>query len=206
MIKRVFDIVFSLTFLAIFSPIMLLIAIVICIQMGTPIFFRQKRAGKDGAVFEMIKFRTMTNNINVNGEVVSDTERTGRLGRFLRKSSLDELPELWNILKGNMSVVGPRPLLIEYLPYYSDFELRRHEVRPGLTGLAQISGRNSLGWDERLTLDVQYVKKNNFLFDLKIIAITILKVVKGSDIQVITGGACRLDDVREKGGGKRNNG
>jgi undecaprenyl phosphate N,N'-diacetylbacillosamine 1-phosphate transferase len=139
----------------------------------------------------------MGSEYDAQGKKIPDENRTGKLGRFLRSTSLDELPELWNILLGDMSIVGPRPLLVEYLPYYTKKEARRHEVRPGLTGLAQVSGRNALGWEQRLALDVEYVKEYNFILDSRIIIYTLIKVIRKSDVEVITGGKCRLDDWRK---------
>lgn len=196
--KRIFDVAASALALIILSPVILVLMLVVRLKMGRPIFFRQMRAGKHGRMFEMIKFRTMASQYDSEGNSLSEEERTGKLGRFLRASSLDELPELWNILIGNMSVVGPRPLLIEYLPYYTETEARRHDVRPGLTGLAQVSGRNSLSWEDRLALDVQYVENQSLWLDMKIIIKTAFKVVSKSDVQVITGGTNRLDDARRK--------
>lgn len=197
-IKRCFDLIAAGLALIVLSPVIALISLIIYIRMGRPIFFRQARAGLNEKEFFMIKFRSMGNPFDDNGNPIPDNKRTGKLGHFLRASSLDELPELWNIVRGDMSLVGPRPLLIEYLPYYTKQELKRHAVRPGLTGLAQVSGRNNLDWDERLKLDIQYVEKQSFLMDLKIIALTAKKVFARSDVQVITGGTNRLDKTREK--------
>lgn len=197
-IKRCFDLTAAGLALIVLSPVIALVSLTIYIKMGRPIFFRQARAGLNEKEFFMIKFRSMGNPFDDDGNPIPDNKRTGKLGRFLRASSLDELPELWNIVRGDMSLVGPRPLLIEYLPYYTKHELKRHAVRPGLTGLAQVSGRNNLDWDERLKLDIQYVEKQSFLMDLKIIALTAKKVFARSDVQVITGGTNRLDKTREK--------
>jgi undecaprenyl phosphate N,N'-diacetylbacillosamine 1-phosphate transferase len=161
------------------------------------VLFRQERAGLNGRPFVLYKFRTMGNEYDERGNRISDEDRTGRLGCFLRSTSLDELPELWNILLGDMSVVGPRPLFADYLPYYTKEEDRRHEVRPGLTGLAQVSGRNSLNWEDRLKLDVEYVNSLTIFKDLGIISQTAKKVILRRDVNAITGGHRRLDQVRK---------
>ena len=150
--------------------------------MGSPVLFRQTRPGRDGKPFEMIKFRTMRDAIDTDGRPLPDAERLTKLGRFLRSSSLDELPELWNVLKGEMSLVGPRPLLMEYLPLYSPKQARRHEVRPGVTGWAQVNGRNAISWDEKFALDVWYVDNRSLWLDMKIIWLTIRKVIKREGI------------------------
>jgi len=174
--KRLFDIVFSLTVLLLTAPVMLVMCVMIARRMGRPVFFRQKRPGLNGAIFEMIKFRTMTDERGADGELLPDAERLTPLGRFLRSSSLDEFPEFLNVLRGEMSVVGPRPLLPRYLPRYSPEQARRHEVKPGVTGLAQVSGRNALTWDEKFRLDVRYVDTRSLLLDLKIVVLTVKKV------------------------------
>lgn len=197
-IKRFLDILFSLFLLVILSPVFIVLFILIRIKIGSPIFFRQKRPGKDEEIFELIKFRSMTNEKDENGNLLPDRDRLTKFGKFLRKSSLDELPELWCILKGDMSFVGPRPLSQYYLPYYTEEESIRHNVRPGLTGLAQINGRNKLDWDERLKLDIEYVKTLSFINDVKIFLKTFVKVFKGSDVVVSgTGKVGNLDEVRE---------
>ena len=150
--------------------------------MGMPVFFTQERPGKNGKIFKIIKFRTMLNDRDSNGNMLPDEERLTKFGTWLRNSSLDELPELFNVLKGDMSIVGPRPLLIQYLPLYSDHQARRHEVLPGITGWAQINGRNSITWDEKFNLDVWYVDNHNVFMDIKIILKTILKVINKSGI------------------------
>ncbi len=175
--KRLFDFFSSLLALLIFSPLLLLLVILIRRKLGSPVFFTQTRPGRDGRPFRMIKFRTMTDQRDSAGNLLPDSERLTPFGRFLRSASLDELPELINILKGEMSVVGPRPLLMEYLPLYNERQARRHEVRPGLTGWAQINGRNALSWEEKFELDVWYVENRSFWLDLKIILLTIKKVV-----------------------------
>lgn len=181
-IKRVVDIVCSGGALMVLSPVLLIIAILVRIKLGSPVIFKQERPGLDSRVFFLYKFRSMTDAKDDIGNLLPDEVRLTAFGRLLRSTSLDELPELWNIFCGDMSIVGPRPLLLSYLPYYRDEERLRHNVRPGLTGLAQINGRNYLMWDERLDLDVQYVKKITFIGDLKIILKTIGKVVKRSDV------------------------
>lgn len=180
--KRFLDIVFSGLGLVMLLPLFILITIFIATNMGTPIFFRQKRPGLHGKPFEMIKFRTMNNVADAHGGTLPDSERLTRLGYFLRASSLDELPELLNVLKGEMSLVGPRPLLMEYLPLYSPEQVRRHEVRPGVTGWAQINGRNAISWDEKFALDIWYVDNRTLWLDLKIIWLTISKVIKRDGI------------------------
>jgi lipopolysaccharide/colanic/teichoic acid biosynthesis glycosyltransferase len=175
--KRAFDIFVSLLLLILLSPLMLLAALVIMATMGRPIFFTQVRPGLGGRPFPMIKFRSMYDALDAQGSPLPDEERLGRLGRLLRSTSLDELPELLNVLRGDMSLVGPRPLLMEYLPLYSADQSRRHQVRPGLTGLAQIGGRNALSWDEKFALDLRYVDQWSMWLDLKILSATVWKVV-----------------------------
>ncbi|MGH1488400.1 MAG: sugar transferase [Acidimicrobiales bacterium] len=175
-IKRAIDLMVSACLLVLLSPLFCLVAVTVCVSMGRPVFFRQQRPGLHGEPFTLFKFRTMEVGSG------SDGDRITRLGDFLRSSSIDELPELWNVLRGQMSLVGPRPLLMEYLPLYSDFHSRRHEVRPGITGMSQISGRNSLLWDDRLNMDVEYVERCSFVLDLRIIRRTILKVLKREGI------------------------
>lgn len=177
MLKRLSDIIGALVGLILFAPVFLLLAILIRWQMGAPVFFRQTRPGKDGEPFEMLKFRTMLDATGSDGQPLPDAERLTALGRKLRSSSLDELPELWNVLKGDMSLVGPRPLLTEYLPLYSKEQARRHEVKPGITGWAQINGRNAISWEEKFALDVWYVDNRTLWLDLKIIWLTIRKVL-----------------------------
>tara|TARA_B100000614_G_C14441463_1_gene450383 strand:+ start:161 stop:754 length:594 start_codon:yes stop_codon:yes gene_type:complete len=180
--KRLFDIVCAGTALLLLSPVLGVLALIIRLQMGSPVVFRQIRPGRDAVPFQMIKFRTMLDAVDSDGNPLPDAERMCRLGQFLRSTSLDELPELWNVLKGNMSLVGPRPLLMEYLPLYSAEQRRRHEVRPGITGWAQVNGRNAISWDEKFRLDVWYVDNRSFWLDLKIIWMTIGKVFKRDGI------------------------
>lgn len=182
MAKRALDILGAAIGLIVFFPILVVIALVIQCEMGSPVLFRQTRPGRMGMPFQMIKFRTMRDAIDADGTQLPDSERLTRVGYFLRSSSLDELPELWNVLKGDMSLVGPRPLLMEYLPLYSPLQARRHEVRPGVTGWAQVNGRNTISWDEKFALDVWYVENQCFLLDLKIIWLTLRKVLRREGI------------------------
>lgn len=175
-IKRLLDIVISGVALIVLSPVYLILAILIRVKLGSPVIFHQERPGKDEKIFTLCKFRTMTDERDENGNLLPDNVRLTKFGKLLRSTSLDELPELWNIFKGDMSLIGPRPLLVSYLPYYTEEEKLRHTVRPGLTGLAQVSGRNFLDWDNRLKKDVEYVKNLSFLMDLKVIFLTV-KVV-----------------------------
>ena len=177
MSKRFFDIVASVAGLILLSPVIAIVAYLIRKRLGSPILFRQVRPGLGGKPFEMIKFRTMRDAFDANGNPLPDSERMTDFGRFLRSSSLDELPELWNVIKGDMSLVGPRPLLMEYLPLYDDIQIRRHDVRPGVTGWAQINGRNALSWEEKFKLDVWYVDNQSLWLDLKIIFLTVKKVL-----------------------------
>ena len=181
-VKRTIDIVCSGLGLIVLSPILLITAVLIRIKLGSPIFFTQDRLGKDGKVFKMIKFRTMSNKTDKFGNLLSDEERMTSFGKILRSTSIDELPELINVFKGDMSLVGPRPLLVEYKELYSPEQFRRHEVRPGITGWAQVNGRNTLGWSERFKLDVEYVDNYNLFMDIKILFMTVLKVVKRDGI------------------------
>jgi len=174
--KRLVDIVASVTALLLLAPLMVVVGWRIRRKLGTPVLFRQIRPGLHGKPFQMIKFRTMRDAIGADGQPLPDAERMTPFGSFLRSTSLDELPELWNVLKGDMSLVGPRPLLMEYLPLYSPKQARRHEVRPGVTGWAQINGRNALSWEEKFRLDVWYVENQSFSLDLKILALTVKKV------------------------------
>lgn len=175
--KRIFDMLFSLLALIVFALPILLLVILVRAKLGSPIFFRQIRPGLHGKPFEMVKFRTMTNAKDANGDLLPDRCRLNSFGKFLRSTSLDELPSLLNVVKGDMSLVGPRPLLMEYLPLYTAEQSIRHAVRPGITGWAQINGRNSLGWDEKFAMDVWYVKNQSFYLDIKILLMTIRKVI-----------------------------
>ena len=180
--KRPLDLVLSLMAIIILSPILLLIAFLVRIKLGSPVVFKQQRPGLNEKIFTLYKFRTMTDEKNEKGELLPDEVRLTDFGKFLRAMSLDELPELFNILKGDMSIVGPRPLLTEYLPLYNEHQRRRHEVRPGLTGWAQVNGRNAITWEEKFNYDVEYVDNLSFLLDLKIIILTIMKVLKREGI------------------------
>lgn len=171
--KRAFDVVVGGVVLTITMPVQAVVAVAIRTSMGAPVLFRQPRPGKDGVVFELVTFRTMR---YADAEHVTDAERLTSLGRFLRSTSLDELPTLWNVIKGDMSLVGPRPLLVEYLPLYTAEQARRHEVRPGVTGLAQVSGRNAISWEEKFTLDIEYVNGRSFRLDLLILSRTLSRV------------------------------
>lgn len=178
MLKRIFDIAVSGTGLLVLAPILLLVALVVRVSIGSPILFVQKRPGRQGRPFKLVKFRTMNDRRSVNGDLLPDSERLTRAGQMLRSTSLDEIPELWNVFVGNMSLVGPRPLLMEYLPLYSPEQARRHEVRPGVTGWAQVKGRNLLSWDERFGLDVWYVDHQSFWLDIRILFATVGVVFK----------------------------
>ena len=176
MLKRLFDFLMAVFGLVVLSPVLAILAWQIRKKLGSPVLFRQTRPGLHGQPFQMVKFRTMRDAIGPDGQPLPDSERMTPFGSFLRSASLDELPELWNVLKGDMSLVGPRPLLMEYLPLYSPEQARRHEVRPGVTGWAQINGRNALSWEEKFRLDVWYVDNQSFWLDLKILALTVKKV------------------------------
>ena len=185
-IKRPLDCVLAVCALLILSPLLGIVALLVRVKLGAPVIFRQERPGRNERIFRLYKFRTMTDARDEKGELLSDSKRLTKIGSVLRRTSLDELPELINILKGDMSFIGPRPLLVRYLPYYTEREKRRHEVRPGLSGLAQVSGRNYIGWNKRLELDVQYVDKITFVGDLKIIVQTIKNVLWQKDVAVDT--------------------
>jgi lipopolysaccharide/colanic/teichoic acid biosynthesis glycosyltransferase len=176
-VKRLFDLIVSVLLLGLLWPVLLLVAALVRWQLGSPVFFRQIRPGLGAQPFEMLKFRTMRDAIGSDGQPLPDQQRLTSFGYFLRTSSLDELPELWNVLKGDMSLVGPRPLLMEYLPLYSSEQARRHEVRPGITGWAQVNGRNAIRWDEKFTLDVWYVDNRSLWLDIKILWRTVKKVL-----------------------------
>lgn len=180
--KRIIDIIGSLAGIIILSPVFLVVSVLVYSKLGSPIFFTQERVGKDGKIFKMIKFRTMLDSTNKFGELLDDEERLTPFGKKLRSTSLDELPELINVLKGDMSLVGPRPLLVEYIPLYSKHQFRRHEVNPGITGWAQVNGRNSIDWETKFDLDVEYVDKFNLIMDIKILFLTVLKVIKRDGI------------------------
>lgn len=180
--KRVMDLVTSLTLLTLFSPVMLFTAILVRLKMGAPVLFKQQRPGKDGKPFYLYKFRTMANLEDKQGNLLSDQVRLIGTGKFLRKYSLDELPQLINVVKGDMSLVGPRPLLMEYLSLYTEEQMLRHNVRPGITGWAQVNGRNAITWEEKFKLDTWYVRNQSMFLDFKILLFTVLKVVKKEGI------------------------
>ena len=181
-IKRPLDCVLAALLLILLSPVMGVLALLVRVKLGAPVIFRQERPGRDEHIFRLCKFRTMTDARDEKGELLSDSDRLTSFGRRLRETSLDELPELWNVLKGDMAIVGPRPLLIQYLPAYTARERHRHDVRPGITGLAQVSGRNFLPWDQRLALDVEYAERITFFGDLRILAMTVWKVLRREDV------------------------
>ncbi len=181
--KRAFDVVMALFILLCLSPIIIPLFLLVYLKLGSPLLFRQVRPGLNGKTFQMIKIRSMTKNVyDQSGELLPDSERLTAFGKCLRSSSLDELPELWNVLKGDMSLVGPRPLLIEYLPLYTKDQARRHEVRPGITGWAQVNGRNAISWEKKFDLDVWYVDNHSLALDLKILRMTVMKVIRRADI------------------------
>lgn len=177
-IKRILDVIISAAGLLLLSPVFIITAAFVRIKLGSPVIFKQERPGLDEKIFKMYKFRTMTDKRDENGKLLPDEQRLTRFGKLLRSTSLDELPELWNILKGDMSVIGPRPLLVKYLPLYSEKQRHRHDVRPGLTGYAQVHGRNKLSWSERFDMDVYYAENISFMMDLRIIADTVRVVLK----------------------------
>lgn len=182
--KRALDIFFSLMALLVFWWLYVIVAILVRVKLGSPVLFTQDRPGKDEKIFKLYKFRTMTDARDENGTLLPDDVRLTKFGKLLRSTSLDELPEVFNIFKGDMSIVGPRPLLVSYLPYYTEEEKHRHDVRPGLTGWAQINGRNTIGWTEKFQYDLMYINRISFLFDMKIIIGTVLKTLRRSDIAV----------------------
>ncbi|WP_330949256.1 sugar transferase [Virgibacillus sp. MG-45] len=181
-IKRLFDIIISFILVLALSVILIITALVVRNKLGSPIIFKQKRPGKNGKPFYVYKFRTMTDEKDQHGQLLPDNKRLTKVGRVIRKLSLDELPQLFNVLKGDLSLVGPRPLLMEYLPLYSQEQARRHEVRPGITGWAQVNGRNAISWEEKFKLDVWYVDNRSFWLDIKILFLTALKVLKSEGV------------------------
>lgn len=185
-LKNLFDKTLALFLIILFSPIYIVVSLLIFFKMGSPILFRQKRPGYKEEIFGIYKFRTMTNEKDANGNLLPDDKRLVGIGKFIRSTSLDELPQLFNVLKGEMSFVGPRPLLIEYLPLYSEKQKRRHDVKPGITGWAQVNGRNAISWEQKFDYDVWYVDNQSFWLDMKILWLTFLKVVKRSDISSST--------------------
>ena len=202
-IKRLLDIVLSGAALVILSPVLLITAILVRIKLGSPVIFTQERPGKDEKVFKLHKFRSMTDARDENGNLLPDKERLTGFGKKLRSLSIDELPELWDIFRGKMSIVGPRPLLVKYLPYYTDEERHRHDVRPGLTGLAQVNGRNDLSWEQKFKYDLEYVQHISFCEDIKIMFSTVGKVLNKSGVQVDTrSGEGNLARIRSRTGEK----
>ena len=181
-LKRIIDIFLSLVFILLFWWLYIVIAILVRKKLGSPVLFKQKRPGLNEKIFTMYKFRTMTDEKDEQGNLLSDKDRLTKFGKFLRSTSLDEIPELWNVIKGEMSLVGPRPLLVSYLAKYNEYEKRRHEVRPGITGWAQINGRNNTTWSDRFKNDIYYVENVSFLLDIKIVTQTFLKVIRRKDI------------------------
>jgi len=202
MLKRAFDVVVAGVGLILLSPLFLAIALLVRISFGAPVIFFQKRAGWHGKSFRLIKFRTMTNARNVDGTLLPDADRLTRLGRLLRSTSLDELPELWNVLRGDMSLVGPRPLLLQYVDRYTPEQARRHDVKPGLTGWAQINGRNAIDWETKFELDVWYVERCGFWLDLRILACTFLQALRQKN--VTAGGHATAPEFMGTAGGNRN--
>ncbi len=201
--KRFLDFFLSGMALIILSPVLLVTAMLVRVKLGCPVIFCQERPGKDEQIFKLHKFRSMSDARDEHGELLPDQERLGKFGRILRATSLDELPELWDIFRGKMSLVGPRPLLIEYLPYYTEEEHHRHDVRPGLTGLAQVNGRNTLTWEEKFSFDLAYVQHISFVMDLNILLSTIGKVLNRTGVQVNTqSGEGNLARIRSCVGGK----
>lgn len=205
--KRPLDFILSLIAIIVLSPLLLVIAILVRVRLGSPILFKQKRPGLNEKIFTMYKFRTMTEERDESGDLLPDNVRLTKFGKLLRLTSLDELPELFNILKGDMSIVGPRPLAVVYLPYYNEVEKLRHSVRPGLTGLAQINGRNTVNWEERFNFDIKYVNNVGFILDLFIILKTFVKVFKREGVtvrgttEVVSFHIYRQSQNTEKGGG-----
>ena len=194
-IKRLLDILLSGCALIVLSPVLLIVAILVRFKLGSPVIFCQERPGKNEKIFKMYKFRSMADERDENGELLPDEVRLTKFGRALRSTSLDELPELWNIFRGDMSLVGPRPLLVKYLPYYTEEERHRHDIRPGLTGLSQVSGRNYLRWEERFALDIAYSRHITFAGDVRIILLTVKKVLHHDDIAVGEGQVLQDFDV-----------
>lgn len=182
MLKRLLDFTIALCALICLFPVLIIVAILVRINLGAPIIFKQARPGLNGEIFNMLKFRSMTSECDDQGNLLPDELRLPKFGQFLRSSSLDELPGLWNVLTGKMSLVGPRPLLVEYLPLYSDVQAKRHLVRPGITGWAQVNGRNAISWQEKFEFDVWYVENQSLALDIKILFLTVYKVLKRSDI------------------------
>ncbi|MCG7343992.1 sugar transferase [Sporosarcina sp. ACRSL] len=180
--KRIFDVIVSSLLLLVLSPLLLIMFILIKYKLGSPVLFKQKRPGLNGKIFEIYKFRTMTNEVDENGQLLPNEMRLTEFGKLVRKTSLDELPQLFNVVKGDISLVGPRPLLVDYLELYTPEQARRHEVRPGITGWAQVNGRNAISWKEKFEHDVWYVDNQSFLLDMKILLMTVMKVFKSEGV------------------------
>ena len=198
-IKRILDIISSLLAIIILSPLLAVTAVLVKTKLGSPVLFKQERPGKDEKIFTLIKFRTMTDERDENGELLPDEVRLTKFGKFLRSTSIDELPELFNILKGDMSVIGPRPLLVQYLPYYTEEERHRHDVRPGLSGLAQANGRNNVTWEEKFAWDIKYVNEMSLILDINILLKTVFNVLKRDDVVVDSYEVePNLDDIRRE--------
>ncbi len=193
--KRVFDFLGAAALIAALSPVYVVVAILVKRKMGSPVLFTQDRPGRGEKIFKLYKFRSMTSETDADGKLLPDAQRLTKFGKFLRETSLDEIPQFFNVLKGDMSFIGPRPLLVRYLPYYTKRERLRHSVRPGITGLAQVNGRNCIGWDEKLAFDVQYAENVSLLGDIKIAFATVAKVLKHSDVKV---GRENFLDVKRK--------
>lgn len=198
-IKRILDIISSLLAIIILSPLIAVTAVLVKTKLGSPVLFKQERPGKDEKIFTLMKFRTMTDERDENGELLPDEVRLTKFGKFLRSTSIDELPELFNILKGDMSVIGPRPLLVQYLPYYTEEERHRHDVRPGLSGLAQANGRNNVTWEEKFAWDIKYVNEMSLILDINILLKTVFNVLKRDDVVVDSYEVePNLDDIRRE--------
>ena len=198
-IKRILDIISSLLAIIILSPLLAVTAVLVKTKLGSPVLFKQERPGKDEKIFTLMKFRTMTDERDENGELLPDEVRLTKFGKFLRSTSIDELPELFNILKGDMSVIGPRPLLVQYLPYYKEEERHRHDVRPGLSGLAQANGRNNITWEEKFAWDIKYVNEMSLILDINILLKTVFNVLKRDDVVVDSYEVePNLDDIRRE--------
>lgn len=198
-VKRFLDIFFSLLIILLLSPVLIVISIWLhYANKGAGVFFTQKRPGKDGLIFEIIKFKSMTDDRDETGKLLPDAKRLTKVGRFIRLTSLDELPQLFNVLKGDMSFIGPRPLTVKYMAYYTDEEKRRHLVRPGITGWAQVNGRKNISWDRKLAYDIEYVDHISFLFDMKVLLKTVREVFNKEDVGVESSGVSKFVDFREK--------
>ena len=206
-VKRILDFLLSLCGIIVLSPVLLVLVILVRVKLGSPVIFKQERPGRDEKIFTLCKFRTMTDEKDAEGNLLPDSVRLTKFGKFLRAASLDELPELFNILKGDMNIIGPRPLLVSYLPYYSEREKKRHSIRPGLTGLAQVSGRNFIDWDKRLEKDVEYVENLSFGMDMKVLKMTVQTVLGhqdevAEDTNAVEGNFAKIREMRLQETGK----